>query len=422
MIPYRATLDYLFGLQRVGIKLGLENIRALLAAIGNPEKKFPAIHIAGTNGKGSTAAMLATVLQHGGYRVGLYTSPHLTDFRERIRINREMIAVRRVVNFTRRLRPLIEEIQPSFFEVTTAMAFWHFAEKKVDIAIVETGLGGRLDATNVLHPLATVITPVDMDHQNYLGNTIGEIAAEKAGIIKPGVICLTNNVNPRVLQVLEKKCRETGSQLVQVHTRGGYRIDEMHLSHSVGRLEYSGNIWHPLIVNLPGEHQWDNALLAIATLFSLSAEMPVSREAVVAGLKNLQWRARIHRVSQQPNVIIDASHNPAGFQKTLTFLHRFFPKEQIRAIVFLQSDKDYRKISEILVSHVKKVYAVDVKLGKPLQPEVLHREIIKSGGCAEVVANLDAAIEKIKIHKDDETLWLIIGSHYLAGAAYPYFC
>lgn len=421
MIHYRATLDYLFGLQRVGIKLGLENIRALLAAIGNPEKKFPAIHIAGTNGKGSTAAMLAAILQHGGYRVGLYTSPHLSDFRERIRINQEMISIRRVVGFTRRLRPLIEEIQSSFFEVTTAMAFWHFAEKKVDIAIVETGLGGRLDATNVLHPLATVITPVDFDHQNYLGNTIGEIAGEKAGIIKPGIVCLTNNGNPLVLEVLEKKCRETGSQLVPVHAKGRYQINEMHLNHSRGKLEFSGNIFDPLVVNLPGEHQWDNALLAIATLISLPGDLSVSREAVITGLKNLQWRARIHQVSKQPNVIIDASHNPAGFQKTLTFLQRFFSKEQIQAIVFLQSDKDYRKIAEILVNYVKKVHVVDLKLGKPLHPEVLYREVVKLGGCADVIPTLDAAIGKINIHKNDKTLWLIIGSHYLAGEAYSYF-
>ena len=233
MTAYQETLNFLFGLQRVGIKLGLENIRTLLNAIDNPQLNYPTIHLAGTNGKGSTAAMLTAILRESGYRVAQYTSPHLIDFSERIQVNGQPIPESEVVQFTRQIRPLVEKIQSSFFEVTTALAFWYFAKQQPDIAIIETGLGGRLDATNTLQPLLTLITPIDFDHQIFLGNTIRQIAAEKAGIIKSGVPCLTNNCVPEVLDVLKTTCTERGASFTNVLLNSKYHIEKYEFQSTV---------------------------------------------------------------------------------------------------------------------------------------------------------------------------------------------
>ncbi|HSR13968.1 MAG TPA: bifunctional folylpolyglutamate synthase/dihydrofolate synthase, partial [Thermodesulfobacteriota bacterium] len=229
---YARVLDYLFGLQRFGIKLGLENTAALLRLLGDPHKRWPAVHIAGTNGKGSTAAFLDSILRSAGFRVGLYTSPHLVSFTERIRVNGAPIPERDVVRLTRQIRPFVEEMEragafgaPSakaprggkatitFFEFTTAMAFLCFAEARVHIAILETGMGGRLDATNVVDPVVSAITPISMEHRQYLGNTLLQIAGEKAGIIKPGRPVVTTVRQPQILSLLEEKCRRANSSL-----------------------------------------------------------------------------------------------------------------------------------------------------------------------------------------------------------------
>ena len=207
MSKYQETLQYLFNLQLAGIKLGLDNVSALLKYMDNPQKKWPAVHVAGTNGKGSTAAFLFSILQQAGLRVGLYTSPHLVDFSERIRVNNQRITWEEIVDYTQRIKPQIDKNNNTFFEATSAIAFQFFADQRVDIAVIETGLGGRLDATNLVDPLITVITPIGYDHQQYLGDTIQQIAEEKAGIIKQGVSCVTNNNSPMTLEVFQKVCK-----------------------------------------------------------------------------------------------------------------------------------------------------------------------------------------------------------------------
>ncbi len=417
---YQSTLEYLFRLQRVGIKLGLDNILTLLDALDNPQTQWPAIHIAGTNGKGSTGAMVASILQQNGLQVGFYTSPHLIDFTERIRVNQQFISTQKIVELTKHLRPLIEKIEPSFFEVTTAMAFWYFAEKNVDVAVIETGLGGRLDSTNVVNPLATLITPIDFDHQNFLGNSIEEIASEKAGIIKPGVPCLTNNRQPAVLEALAEKCRNIGAELINANDAGSYEINQLGLTGSRCNFEICGNYFEEIAVNLPGKHQVENALLALSTILEIKDRLPVSRQAIVDGMANLQWRGRIHQVSENPRIIIDVSHNPSGFASTFDFLRKFFQKDRIRAITFLQNDKDFSKIGEILVDNVHDIRIVDLKMGKPLAPQSLLNSIKNRGGVGWIFPTFESIIKEIEENSDDH-LWLIIGSHYLAGEAYRYF-
>lgn len=419
MSSYPDTIRYLFALQRVGIKLGLDNIRTLLEAVGNPHTRWPAIHLAGTNGKGSTAAMLEAMLRQGGYRVGLYTSPHLVDFTERIRVDRRPVPQEVVIEFVDKLRPVIDAIQPSFFEVTTALAFRYFADLQVDVAVIETGMGGRLDSTNVLTPLVTAITPIGMDHQEYLGDTLAAIAAEKAGIIKPGVPCLTNNRDAEVLEVLGNFCRRQGAPFLSLgQTPHPPELLSADLDGSRFNLQLGSERLEGLFLNLPGAHQLDNALLAVGVIRELRQNLPLPEGAIAAGLQDVQWRGRLHRIARDPDIIIDVSHNPHGVAETLAFLGRFYRREQVRAVIFLQADKDFRKIGELISRHAHAAWVVDLPAGKPLPPEKLQQAIEAAGGTAHILPAFSTAWELITHSPEKNVLWLIIGSHYLAGEAY----
>lgn len=406
-------------------KLGLENINSLLAAVDHPQRQWPAIHIAGTNGKGSTAAILAAILESAGYRTGLYTSPHLVDFNERIQINRQKIDNAAVVEFTGKVRPLIERIVPSFFEVTTAMAFWHFARSAVDVAVVETGMGGRLDSTNVVDPLVSIITPIAMDHQQYLGNSLAAIAAEKGGIIKSGIDCITSNRDPEVLTVLSEISQKKASRLLKSYDNNNCRDIRGDIGGTTFTLETDRQRYENLRLNLPGEYQLDNAVLAIAALSNIKDKLKIPVEAIREGMANVSWPGRIDLVSKAPPVIIDVSHNPAGLQKTLGFLKNYYSPAETAVITFLQEDKDALAAAELLGAAADTIFLVDLKAGKPLPAENYlqafseRRNSLRSG--VKVVATVAEALEKIERELPPETLRLIIGSHYLAGEAYRIF-
>lgn len=418
MNTYPEVIEYLFRLRRMAPKLGLENIRALLKEVGYPHRRWPAIHIAGTNGKGSTAAMIESILLAAGYRVGLYTSPHLVDFRERIRVNRRKIPPEPVVEFTRRIAPLIEAIQPSFFEVTTALAFHHFADEQVDVAVVETGMGGRLDSTRVVHPLVTLITPISLDHQQYLGDTLEQIAAEKAGIIRKGVPCLTNNTDTRVLAVLRNACEQTMAPFINVMEESRVTVRSETLTSTTVDLEYRGRQFPHVQLALPGTYQVDNLRLAVAAVLHLPDRFEVTESAIRNGLASVHWKGRLELISQNPPVMIDVSHNPAGFRETLDFVRRFFSREQIHAVTFLQEDKDGAEIGRLLACSTRETMIVRLPHGKPADPEYLRKAITSHGGTARIVETLEAVYEEIMAGNDPARLWLIIGSHYLAGEAY----
>ncbi|MBA3061021.1 MAG: bifunctional folylpolyglutamate synthase/dihydrofolate synthase, partial [Nitrospirae bacterium] len=260
---YTAAVNYLYGLQKHGIKLGLDNTAKLLFLSGNPQKHFSSIHIAGTNGKGSTSAMIASILQAAGFRTGLFTSPHLVSFTERIRVNNEEIREDEVVELTEEIRSTIEgsELNPTFFEFVTAMGFLYFKRKNIDWAVVETGMGGRLDATNVLLPEASVITSINYDHSEFLGNTLSAIAEEKAGIIKDGVPVITSAQEPSVMDVIKKKTEEKNASLFIYGRDFSAAIKTEDTSGSV--FNYSGDSnFEDLVISLPGRHQVLNAALA----------------------------------------------------------------------------------------------------------------------------------------------------------------
>ena len=415
---YQQTVQYIFGLQRHGVKWSLDNIRTLLDAVDNPHLKWPAIHIAGTNGKGSTAAITESILRQQGYKAGLYTSPHLMDFTERIRVNRQVIGEHDVVAFTERIRPVINDVQPSFFEVTTAMAFWYFAQQQVDIAVIETGMGGRLDSTNVVNPLATVITRIGLDHRQYLGDSLADIAGEKAGIIKSGVPCITTRQKPEALTVLQEFCQKKGSDLIECADNYSYRLIEEALGETHFELFTTQNGWLNLHLNLTGLHQVENAIMAIAGVEAISNSYPVAKDAIVAGLSDIVWRGRIDLVSTSPNIMIDVSHNADGVEKTLKVIHQYFSAKQIQAITYLQEDKGYADIARLLAKGTRNIFIVELKTGKPLDPATYKEAIENEGGTVRIIPGLEDIKDQMFDESNDENLWLIIGSHFLAGEAY----
>jgi len=418
MTEYQRTTSYLFKLERFGIKLGLDNINSLLDFLDHPHRKWQSIHIAGTNGKGSTAAMLESVFIDAGLKVGLYTSPHLVDFTERIRINRIPITKKDVIEFTNRMKPVIESIAPSFFEVATAMAFWYFDKENVDLAIVEVGMGGRLDSTNVIYPVATIINSIGYDHQYYLGRTIREIAREKAGILKKNVPCFTNNSDTEILEELEKRCVELRSRLYNVRENCVYKINKSDLEYTSFDLSFQGERFAGLRLNLLGDYQVSNAALAIVTLLYLSEEYKINEQNIRRGLAQVAWKGRIDYICREPNIIIDVSHNTSGIEETLTFLKRFFPKYRTVIITFLQEDKDFKEIGELLAYHAQEIYIIDLHHGKPVNPEIFQNTIQNLNECTKILTSFNSVLKLIKKDNDLNKLWLIIGSHYLAGEAY----
>ena len=306
----RAALEYLYGLERFGIKLGLEVITTLLNTLGNPHQQYKSIHIAGTNGKGSTAAFLAQILIEAGYKVGLYTSPHLIQFNERIKINGKDISELDLINLIAVIKEKAEKnnLQLTFFEFTTALAFFYFAQQKIDVAVVETGMGGRLDVTNVIQPEVTIITNISLDHQQYLGETKEEIAAEKSGIIKDKAIVVTVEEDKEVLKIIEKKCMEKNAGLFLSDKAWPQEASLERQIFTVKGQEYT--------IHLLGEHQLQNAALAIKAA-SLLAErgLLISSYNIQEGFKKAYWPGRLEIICNEPLVLVDCAHNLAGMQE-----------------------------------------------------------------------------------------------------------
>jgi len=333
---------YLNSLDKFGINLGLERIERLLKELGDPQLRFKSLHVAGTNGKGSTCAMIASILKEAGYKVGLYTSPHLFDFRERIKINGRDISdkdfnqgLKLIQKIARKPRRSVAgfqpgEEQPTVFEVLTAVAFWYFAEKKIDYAVVEVGLGGRLDATNVLMPLVSVITNIDLEHKAVLGNTLAKIAIEKGGIIKPRVPVITGEQKPAALKVLQYQAEKNGSVLIQVNSQGA-----------------------GLSSGLIGEHQKINAACALAAV--RLAGIKADKEAILRGLARTNWLARFQVVARRPLTIVDGAHNPAGMATLVATLKSEYPDNKFTFIIGAQGDKDAAEMLRLIAPLAKKI-------------------------------------------------------------------
>lgn len=370
------SIRYLFGLQSHGIKPGLTRTHALLAALGDPHRSFRSIHVGGTNGKGSTAAMIASVLGRRGYRVGLYTSPHLIDFTERIQVNGRVIPSDRVGALTEKIRQASDTClsePPTFFEATTVLAFAYFAEAAVDCAVIEVGLGGRFDATNVLAPLVSVITTIGLDHQEYLGTRPEAVAFEKAGIIKQGTPVAVGRLSPESLSVIRGAALEREAPCVVLGEDFDTRGEAPAWFAYVGmRRRYDG-----LSCPLPGRHQLDNAACALAALELAEARgLEVGDEAAREGLCAVRWPGRLELVSRRPDVWLDGAHNPqaagalAAHLTALSARRASAAPERLILVVGMMRDKDRRGVLACLaaapgVSHVIVTSAAHPRAASP---------------------------------------------------------
>ncbi len=350
--------------QRIGsaaYKADLNNTLAICKLLDNPEKQFKAIHVAGTNGKGSTSHMLASILQAAGYKVGLYTSPHLKDFRERIRVNGKMIYKKSVVDFVEQYKKDFEIIKPSFFEMTVGLAFDHFAKEKVDVAIIEVGLGGRLDSTNVISPLLSVITNISYDHTNLLGDTLEKIAEEKAGIIKPNTIAVIGETQPEVASVFIKHGKEKRSGVFfsdmffdLKNEKQSFKENEMVLSADVvfKGMGNNENIFR-IECDLPGLYQLKNIRTVLCAIFFLKTVVGfrITDKAILKGLSSVRERTglkgRWQLLSQKPLVIADTGHNEAGIKEVLDQI-KLIPHRQLHFVIGMVNDKDISKILGML--------------------------------------------------------------------------
>src|SRR4029079_9980526 len=320
-MTYTDAVSYLYSLQKHGIKLGLDTMTALVGRLGMPQARYRTLHIAGTNGKGSTAAMTAAMVQAGGHRVVLYTSPHLVEFGERIRVNGRMIPELEIARLTQLVKEVSEpDLSPTFFEFTTAMAFQYFAESQIDVAVLEVGLGGRFDATNVVAPLACTITTIALDHQQYLGSTLESVAFEKAGIIKPNVPVILGRLAGAARDTIERIAEERLAPLVCLGR--DFQVE----GETPARFRYSGAgvRYDDLSCPLLGAHQLDNCACAVALIETARQHgVAAGESAIREGLRQVQWEGRLETFARDPLLVLDGAHNPAAAQALAGYLREF---------------------------------------------------------------------------------------------------
>jgi len=389
-----------------GANFGLENTLKLAALAGNPQEKLRFIHVAGTNGKGSTCAMLENIYRAAGLRTGLFTSPHLVSFRERIQVNRQLIPESDLVRLVEALRNANQESDATLFEFATVMALKFFAEQKCDLVIWETGLGGRLDATNIVTPLASVITNIALDHQQWLGDTLEKIAAEKAGIIKPGIPVVTAINEPEAITVVEKIAREKNAPLITVAADG-----------SPPPAKFTPLCRDAATLPLLGEHQKTNAALALATVEVLQKQIPVTENQIRAGLKQVDWPGRLQLVQKAngQNILLDGAHNPAGAMVLSEALEKHFPAGRRTLVLGILRDKNWREICAILAPLAAEIFTVPVASERTANPSELAAACRVENPAAKVFAcdSLKSALQKISA----ENFTVIAGSLYLVGEA-----
>ena len=413
MNGYSETLDYLYGLEKFGMVLGLDNVRWILSLIENPQDAIKTVHVAGTNGKGSVAAMLSQILRAGGYVTGAYTSPHLVSFTERITINGEPITEAEVVDLARFIKERIDETDPArsytFFDFTTALAFLHFRRKGVDIAIVEVGLGGRLDSTNVINPLVSVITNVDYDHQEYLGDTIEQIAGEKAGVIKEGVPVVTG-AEGKALGVIKAAAANTVL----------YAMGEAFTYKKKGEqlMWYRGvhRTYDELSLALRGDHQLFNAALALCAAELLGEKgFNLNEYMVRKGLSSAVWPGRLEVIKKtgKPLILIDGAHNPQGIGSLASYLRGHFLNRKKILVFGVMKDKDFVEMLKTLLPLVDRTILTRPETSRAALPA----DVAAYAPGALVTATVAEAVEAAFKVAQERDLIIVTGSFYTVGEA-----
>jgi dihydrofolate synthase / folylpolyglutamate synthase len=404
-VTYSDSVQFLYALgnEIKTARLGLGRIRAVLGALGNPERACRVVHVAGTNGKGSTCAMIEAGLRTAGVRTGLFTSPHLVEPTERIQIDGRPVTPQQFCRAFETVRWAADSLDldgpPTYFETVTAMGFWLFRESGVETAVVEVGLGGRLDATNVVAPALTVITPVDFDHEVFLGNTVEAIAREKAGILKPGVPAVFARQRPEAEAVIEARAAELG---IRVRRASDFEIGEL-------AIDARGSRFRGVECPLAGEHQVDNAVAAILTLEELGAPPE--------GIAETRWPGRLEYVAPNPDILLDGAHNPAGARALARYLERFAPHRKRWIIYGAMRDKSVEEIAGILFP-----LADELILTAPVSTRALRSEALaEMAGRGRIAPTVKDALDLARGQADAEDLVVITGSLFLVGEARSQF-
>ena len=403
-------LDKLFSLQRLGIKVGLDHTIQLLNRCGNPHNKLKTIHIAGTNGKGSTAAILQSILRTAGLKVGLYTSPHLVSFNERIRVNGSPISNDFIIDFMKKFNDDINEIETTFFETTTVLSLCYFYFKKVDVAIIETGLGGRLDSTNVLNPNLSIITSIDIDHQNILGNTIEEIANEKAGIIKKNTPLITFKQPKKILDILRNRAKTLNAKIEIVVDPQKIVVDNFSTKFVINNKTFS--------IPLIGEHQAYNAALAIRSSNIFMG--PLSYQMIKDGVKNTVWPGRFQLLNNKLKIFYDVAHNSAGINTIRSTLNSLNALEKI-GLIILKEDKDVDQISNSLKGLFDELIISTVPNAQLMSIDELDKSLNRCNIICKPIDPIEKAFNYILDKAEKGAVTIIFGSHYAARSIYKFF-
>jgi len=423
-----ACQRYLDEAQLFGIKLGLDNMKGMLASLGQPQEKFSAIHVAGTNGKGSVSAMLERIFRLNGYKTGLYTSPHLVEVRERIRVNGRMIPedtfCRLLLDLKKKEKKLKKAGQLTgsltFFEILTLCAFEYFSQEEVDLAMVEVGLGGRFDATNVITPELSVITSVSYDHQQYLGYTLAKIASEKAGIIKKGLACLAGVKNKTVLKVIEKKCREKGAPLIRAFSQG------RKLTHRSTPDGYQFTFKTPSATyrfqpSLPGLHQGENAAIAIAAAETLGEQgYQLKKDKIVEAIETVNWPGRLEVISRVPLIILDGGHNEDGARAVSDYVREKIGQPLILVFAIMK-DKDLEKVAAKLFPLASRIILTRPPLDRAARPEDIAQRLKKFSPLFFLEDDVPSALRLALTLSSGKVPVLVAGSLFLVGEAKKFF-
>ena len=416
MDSYSGTLNWIYNLRGGVIDLRLDRMDEALALVGHPERQFPALHIAGTNGKGSTAAMLHRILSLGGYRAGLYTSPHLVSFTERIRVGDTEISPGEVVELAEEIR---ERITPAgvaltFFEIVTVMAFLYLARQRIDVGVIEVGLGGRLDATNVVRPIVAMITTISKDHEAYLGSDLLSIGREKAGIIKPSVPVVCGPLPSEVAALIRQLAEEKHSPSYFLGADFGFFLkNERFFDYKGIKRDFSD-----ITVALYGRHQRSNAAMAIAALELASDSIPVTEDAIRRGLSSVAWPGRFEIMRERPWVILDGAHNGEGVSALAEALKEFRQGRRIKLLFAAMEDKDWRTMLSLLLPLVDEVVLTRVQMERSTEPGKIAGWVARSLP-HRVVDEARSGLQLLYQEAGPENIVLVAGSLYLLGEVRP---
>jgi dihydrofolate synthase/folylpolyglutamate synthase len=414
---YREAIRYLYRLQKFGIKFGLSKTSNLLKKLGNPHEGRRFVHVAGTNGKGSVAAMLGAILEETGWKVGFYSSPHLVRFTERFRVNGKEITQRDVVALVNELKGVMSRKEPpTFFEATTAMALAYFARENTDIDIMEVGMGGRLDATNVIRPEVCVITNISLEHREFLGDTLTAIAREKAGIIKKGIEVVTAETRRKVINEFEIVCRQKDARLLRVGKDVRYRKTAKGFNY------YGCRRLKGLELSLAGKYQTRNAATALAVLEVLETKgRKVSEEHIRRGLSRVKWPGRMQVVGTAPAIVLDGAHNPSAMRALTDSLQLLFEFRRLILVLGVMADKAIDQILREILPHADYVLFTRPVYYRAAEPQLLAEKASRFRRPGEVVSVLSDALDRARELADKGDLIVVCGSLFTVGEAMTYF-